>query len=72
MPSTGPKVLGPALRRAVATTVRTAVRFAKAGETLQMLDGRVVELKPDILMIADERTLLGMARRDGRRGFRHQ
>ncbi|HKS54156.1 MAG TPA: phenylalanine--tRNA ligase subunit beta [Steroidobacteraceae bacterium] len=37
------------------------VRFAKAGETLKMLDGRVVELKPDILMIADERTLLGMA-----------
>jgi phenylalanyl-tRNA synthetase beta chain len=37
------------------------VRFAKAGETLQMLDGRVVELKPDILMIADDRTLLGMA-----------
>jgi phenylalanyl-tRNA synthetase beta chain len=37
------------------------VRFAKAGETLKMLDGRVVELKPDILMNADERTLLGMA-----------
>lgn len=37
------------------------VRFARAGETLKMLDGRVVELAPDILMIADERTLLGMA-----------
>jgi phenylalanyl-tRNA synthetase beta chain len=37
------------------------VRFAKAGETLKMLDGRVVDLAPDILMIADERTLLGMA-----------
>lgn len=37
------------------------VRFAQAGETLKMLDGRVVELKPDILMIADQRTLLGMA-----------
>lgn len=37
------------------------VRFAKAGETLRMLDGRVVDLTPDILMIADERTLLGMA-----------
>lgn len=37
------------------------VRFARAGETLRMLDGRVVELAPDILMIADERTLLGMA-----------
>ncbi|HKU14356.1 MAG TPA: phenylalanine--tRNA ligase subunit beta [Steroidobacteraceae bacterium] len=37
------------------------VRFARAGETLKMLDGRVIELTPDILMIADERTLLGMA-----------
>jgi phenylalanyl-tRNA synthetase beta chain len=37
------------------------VRLAKAGETLRMLDGRVVELAPDILMIADQRTLLGMA-----------
>ncbi len=37
------------------------VRFARAGETLKMLDGRVIELTPDILMISDERTLLGMA-----------
>ena len=37
------------------------VRFARAGEALRMLDGRVIELTPDILMIADERTLLGMA-----------
>src|SRR4029450_12472649 len=37
------------------------VRFAKAGERLKMLDGRVVDLTPDVLMIADERTLLGMA-----------
>ena len=36
------------------------VRYARAGETLKMLDGRVVELTPDTLMIADERTLLGM------------
>jgi phenylalanyl-tRNA synthetase beta chain len=36
------------------------VRFAKVGETLKMLDGRIVELTPDTLMIADERTLLGM------------
>ena len=36
------------------------VRNARAGETLKMLDGRVVELTPDTLMIADERTLLGM------------
>jgi phenylalanyl-tRNA synthetase beta chain len=37
------------------------VRFAKKGETLKMLDGRVVDLTPDVLMIADERTTLGMA-----------
>lgn len=37
------------------------VRFARGGEKLEMLDGRVVELAPDVLMIADERTLLGMA-----------
>jgi phenylalanyl-tRNA synthetase beta chain len=37
------------------------VRFARAGEKLKMLDGRVVDLTPDVLMIADERTLLGMA-----------
>jgi phenylalanyl-tRNA synthetase beta chain len=37
------------------------VRFARAGETLKMLDGRVVELTPDVLVIADERTVLGMA-----------
>jgi phenylalanyl-tRNA synthetase beta chain len=36
------------------------VRYARVGETLKMLDGRVVELTPDTLMIADERTLLGM------------
>jgi phenylalanyl-tRNA synthetase beta chain len=36
------------------------VRFARTGETLRMLDGRVIELTPDILMIADERSLLGM------------
>jgi phenylalanyl-tRNA synthetase beta chain len=36
------------------------VRYARTGETLKMLDGRVVELTPDTLMIADERTLLGM------------
>ncbi|MGH8238141.1 MAG: phenylalanine--tRNA ligase subunit beta [Steroidobacteraceae bacterium] len=36
------------------------VRYARAGETLKMLDGRVVELTPDTLMITDEQTLLGM------------
>lgn len=37
------------------------VRYAKAGETLQLLDGRTIELTPDVLVIADERTVLGMA-----------
>ncbi|HEX7013485.1 MAG TPA: phenylalanine--tRNA ligase subunit beta [Steroidobacteraceae bacterium] len=37
------------------------VRFAQSGEKLTLLDGSVVELSPDVLMIADERTLLGMA-----------
>ena len=43
------------------------VRHARAGETLKMLDGRVVELTPETLMIADERTLLGMGGVIGRR-----
>jgi|HigsolmetaAR202D_1030399.scaffolds.fasta_scaffold04440_3 phenylalanyl-tRNA synthetase beta chain len=37
------------------------VRFAREGETLQLLDGRTVELKPDVLVIADERGPLGIA-----------
>jgi phenylalanyl-tRNA synthetase beta chain len=37
------------------------VRFAEAGEKLELLDGRVVELTPDVLVIADERTVLGLA-----------
>lgn len=37
------------------------VRYAKAGETLKLLDGRTIELTPDVLVIADERTVLGMA-----------
>ena len=37
------------------------VRFAKAGETLRMLDGSVIELTPDVLVIADERNTLGLA-----------
>jgi phenylalanyl-tRNA synthetase beta chain len=36
------------------------VRLARPGEKLKMLDGSVLELTPDILMIADERTLIGM------------
>lgn len=37
------------------------VRHAKAGERLKLLDGRTIDLTPDVLVIADERTLLGMA-----------
>jgi phenylalanyl-tRNA synthetase beta chain len=37
------------------------VRHARAGESLRLLDERIVELTPDVLMIADERKLLGMA-----------
>jgi phenylalanyl-tRNA synthetase beta chain len=37
------------------------VRFARAGETLQLLDGRTVELTPDVLVIADEAKALGLA-----------
>ena len=37
------------------------VRFAKAGETLTLLDGRTIELTPDVLVIADEQTVLGLA-----------
>jgi phenylalanyl-tRNA synthetase beta chain len=41
---------------------RTVVaRMAKAGEQLKLLDGRTVELTPDVLVIADERSLIGMA-----------
>jgi phenylalanyl-tRNA synthetase beta chain len=35
-------------------------RFAKAGETLKLLDGRTIELTPDVLVIADEKTIIGM------------
>lgn len=37
------------------------VRPAKAGETLKLLDGRTIELSPDITVIADEATTLGLA-----------
>jgi phenylalanyl-tRNA synthetase beta chain len=41
---------------------RTVVaRMAKAGEQLKLLDGRTIELTPDVLVIADERSLIGMA-----------
>jgi phenylalanyl-tRNA synthetase beta chain len=38
-----------------------SVRFARAAETLTLLDGRTIELTPDVLVIADEHTTLGMA-----------
>ncbi len=37
------------------------VRFARTGETLQLLDGRTVELTPDVLVIADTAKPLGLA-----------
>jgi phenylalanyl-tRNA synthetase beta chain len=37
------------------------VRMARTGETLTLLDGRTIELAPDILVIADNRAVLGMA-----------
>src|SRR5690606_39428609 len=37
------------------------VRHAKAGERLKLLDGRTIDLTPDVLVISDERTLLGIA-----------
>jgi phenylalanyl-tRNA synthetase beta chain len=36
-------------------------RWAKQGETLTLLDGRTIELSSDILVIADDQTVLGMA-----------
>ncbi len=37
------------------------VRYARQGETLKLLDGRTIELTPDIAIIADEKVALGMA-----------
>ena len=37
------------------------VRLAKAGEKLKLLDGREIELTPDVLVIADERATIGLA-----------
>jgi phenylalanyl-tRNA synthetase beta chain len=37
------------------------VRFARERETLTLLDGRTIELTPDVLVIADESKILGMA-----------
>ncbi len=38
-----------------------AVRMAREGESLTLLDGRTIELTTDILVIADNQTVLGMA-----------
>lgn len=40
---------------------RIDVRFAKAGEKLKLLDGREIDLTPDVLVIADGRTIVGLA-----------
>ena len=37
------------------------VRYASEGETLQLLDGRVVDLTPDVLVIADEARVVALA-----------
>jgi phenylalanyl-tRNA synthetase beta chain len=37
------------------------VRFARGGETLTLLNGQVLELEPDLLLVADERKPLGLA-----------
>ena len=37
------------------------VRHARQGEQLKLLDGRTIELTPDIAVIADEKAALGMA-----------
>ena len=37
------------------------VRFARAGETLTLLNGQVLELEPDLLMVCDEKKPLGLA-----------
>ncbi|MET0535309.1 MAG: phenylalanine--tRNA ligase subunit beta [Steroidobacter sp.] len=40
---------------------RVNVRFATAGEKLKLLDGREIDLAPDVLVIADERSIIGLA-----------
>ncbi len=37
------------------------VRFARAGETLTLLNGQVLTLEPDLLMVCDEKKPLGLA-----------
>ena len=45
------------------------VRFARDGETLTLLDGRTIELTPDILVIADAQKTDRHGWRHGRRGI---
>ncbi len=40
---------------------RIVPRMARAGERLELLDGTVVELEPDVLVIADEAGVVGLA-----------
>ena len=37
------------------------VRFARAGEKLTLLNGQVLDLEPDLLLVADETKPLGLA-----------
>jgi phenylalanyl-tRNA synthetase beta chain len=37
------------------------VRPGQAGETMKLLDGRTIELTPEVLVVADERKALGLA-----------
>jgi phenylalanyl-tRNA synthetase beta chain len=38
-----------------------SVRWAAAGEKVQLLDGREITLEPDVLVIADDRSVIGLA-----------
>ena len=46
------------------------VRFARAGESLKLLNEQTVNLKDDMLVIADGKTPVALGWRDGRRGKR--
>jgi phenylalanyl-tRNA synthetase beta chain len=38
-----------------------SARWATAGEAVQLLDGREIALEPDVLVIADDRSVIGLA-----------
>jgi len=40
---------------------RVEVRYAREGEQLELLDGKTVQLQPDVLVIADAETAVGIA-----------